>query len=287
MKRLGLLLLALSICACGATTSTAATTSGNTTNGADGSRALLRVRAAPGAHYVTDTRVVTETDGAVVHTRGVGTLDVLRVDERAGSTTFASAIDSMELTDASGNPLAGVAGIDLSGVVFSLAVDPRGTMIGEVTTTGTRPENAAFAEQTRASMSQAFTHLPEDPVGPGDTWVDVMDVALPIAAQNLTMHCELTNRLVAVDDSSGEALAVISVTGACSMPPTPLSDGAMSAEIRSTSSGETRLAIADGIPRRAASRSDMTVRMTDARGATLTEIHMVQDMVTTTTPGGR
>jgi hypothetical protein len=291
MIRIPMVLVTLvSLAACGGAAPSDGTTTPerSATNGGDGP-VLLRVRAPAGAHYTTETRVLTESNGVVVHTNGTGTLDVLRVDEAAGTTTFASAIGEMVLTDAGGTPLTGMGGVDLSGVVFSLTVDTRGGTIGEVGITGTNPANTAFAEQTRSTMSQVFTHLPEEPVGPGATWIDTMDVAIPVAAQNLSMRCELENRFVSIDETSGEPLAVIAVTGSCTMPSTPMATpgAATFAEIRSTSNGETRLALSDGLSRRVTTRSDMTVRVTDGSGTPLTELRMIQEMVTTTIRVGR
>lgn len=277
--RTSVVLAALFAVACGAATPRAETGGDNATP--DGP-VLLRVRASLGARYGMTSHAIVRSAGSIVVADGAGTMEVTAVDAGMGRTSFACRFDAMRMTDANGVPMPGFDGLDLVGVVYAFDLDDRGDGIGEVRMAGTTAANRAFAESVRATVSSSFAHLPEAPVSIGDAWPDANDVPIPLGPQVLLLHCESTNRLVSFDRTTGETLAIVATEGTCSLPPTAVAGGM--AEVRSTATSESRIAVSDGMTRSAESRASTAMRMVDAAGTVVLDLVMEQEQVSTMRP---
>ena len=135
---------------------------------------------------------------------------VLSVDDEV--TRVRGAVDSASTTF--GMPMPGMDDMlpDLSGMSFTVDMDPRGSVLRVVESEGV-PDDAGVSVE---SMLQGAGHsvLPEEEVSPGDTWMVETPIELPMGTGGtMTMEMEFTYTFVSLADG----LATLSFEGPMDM----------------------------------------------------------------------
>jgi len=209
---------------------------------------LMRVSAPEGARYRTRTVARTVAQGATILTEADGRLVILSRDA-AGIVDVESRFDSMRLSDPDGAPVGSPAAYDLTGVVLRRRMDARGARVGDVIVQGTSAANAAFAETIRESLQQSVVRLPEQPVRVGDRWNDTSTMALPIQGSTMQCECRADYELAAIEHgTAGASTALLRFQVWChGYMEIDVGDRVLPLTVDSATTGEHRVALADGI----------------------------------------
>ncbi|UJR84455.1 hypothetical protein [Sandaracinus amylolyticus] len=289
-RLLSTLLLALALSACGASSAPAEPAVATTTptgGGENSAPVELRVRATPGARYETHTHARTESTDGLVLTDARGSMQIDGVDTQTDVTRVTTRVHSIELRDAAGRPVqaAGTEALDLSGATFHRAIDSRAATVGPVTVEGTNAQNAAMAESMRSMFEQSTIRLPERPVRVGESWRDTVQMRVPVQGAIMPFACTTDSRLARLDGSAAEQLAVIEFVSDCASEPVHIAGpaGELTFSIATHVTGESHVALADGLAGRITMDSDTrtTMRIGDQPEAV---IPARQHIEITTTP---
>ncbi len=165
-----------------------------------GQSVLLRMNPAEGlvSRYVIGNETfmdnpMMQTDGPVSASEMFQTQTVLSVV--GDIVEMRTVIDSSTMTSAV--PGAAAAMPDLSGTASTIKMDTRGRVI-ELSDVGDLPPEAQ--QMISQIGGGGFFQLPEDPVGPGDTWVGELDLDIPAGmGGSMVLDMSITYTLGSVD----------------------------------------------------------------------------------------
>ena len=157
-----------------------------------------------------ESPMMPSTDGPLVTMAWQQVQTVLSADDEV--IRVRAAVDSASTTI--GMPMPGMDDMlpDLSGLSFTVDMDPRGSVLQVVESQGV-PEDAGV---TVESMLQGAGHsvLPEEEVSPGDSWLVETPIELPMGTGGtMSMDMEFTYTFVSLDDG----LATLSFEGPMDM----------------------------------------------------------------------
>ena len=157
-----------------------------------------------------ESPMMPSTDGPLVTMAWQQVQTVLSADDEV--IRVRGAVDSASTTI--GMPMPGMDDMlpDLSGLSFTVDMDPRGSVLQVVESQGV-PEDAGV---TVESMLQGAGHsvLPEEEVSPGDSWLVETPIELPVGTGGtMSMDMEFTYTFVSLDDG----LATLSFEGPMDM----------------------------------------------------------------------
>ncbi|WP_420635299.1 DUF6263 family protein [Candidatus Palauibacter sp.] len=126
---------------------------------------------------------------------------------------------------------------DLSGTTYTAEMDTRGRMLGLVDGEEL-PDDIEMMIEGMLENSDYFL-LPENEVGPGDSWTGIASVGLPMGDASMAAETELTHTFVSLDGN----LATISFEGSVEM---NLDMGGMAMEATGDLAGESIIDLAEG-----------------------------------------
>lgn len=179
-----------------------------------GQSVLLRMNPDEGlvSRYVVGSEVFMDnpmmpSDGPISTTEMFQTQTVLSVV--GDIVEMRTVIDSSTITSGMPGMPAGMP--DMDGMASTIKIDTRGRVI-ELSDVGELPPEA---QQMISQLGGGgFFQLPEDPVGPGDTWIGNLDLDLPAGmGGSMTLDMNITYTLVSIDGD----LASVSFAGPITM----------------------------------------------------------------------